>query len=91
MKDNRGRTISTDFFDVEKLEVYLEAVCAHYEKSAPTVSQYADDVYIRLHFNQSVTLQEICKLRDLFVQEEDAWAQPNFAANLIYHWEALIG
>ena len=81
--------VKKDFFDFQLCEKYLIDVVAHYEKSAPTVSRYADDVYIRLQEGEPVLVRELLKLVEL--QLEGEWLPPNAAANLIYHHEERLG
>jgi hypothetical protein len=77
------------FFDVDKCREFLEVLVLHYEKLAPTVSRYADDVYIRLGDGEPVQIRELTTLRSLYT--EDGWQQHNLAANLIYKLEHSLG
>lgn len=63
---------------------FLADACDHYEKTAPTVHAFCDDLYIRMNENpQSVTLFELRKVS--YLRDSEQWMQPNFAANFIYH------
>jgi hypothetical protein len=76
------------FFDYEKCEKFLAQVCRHYLESAPTVSEYADDVYRRLTSGGAVQLDELTTLQALWSEE---WEHPNFAANRIYKLQSSLG
>lgn len=78
------------FFDFKAATKFVSEVVHHYEKSAPTVSAWADDLYIRLNENTaSVTLNELLQCQALL--EEGGWMQPNYAANKIYHLMDRLG
>lgn len=69
--------------DIEEIRLFLVSVEAHYEKSAPTVSRWADDLYIRLGDDlSSVRVIELLHAQALYQDEE--WQHPNYAANRIY-------
>lgn len=57
----------------------LVQICDYYEKSAPTVSDWANDKYI--HMND-VTLEEVSIIFNLVYPQ---FEHPNYAANKIYH------
>lgn len=80
---------SASFFDFKKCETYLAEVCEQYEKTAPTVSEYADSVYRRLTQKMPVNVWEILELRQLL--DVDGWEQPNYAANRVYHLMTRLG
>lgn len=65
----------------EFFETFLPAAVEHYEKSAPTVSEYCDDLYRRRGECQLTEIQTALYLFD----RESGWMQPSYAANTIYH------
>jgi len=70
-------------FDLNTIRAYLAHVVAFYEESAPTVSQWADDLYVRLGDNpREVKLGEI--MAALSLREDTVWLHPNYAANFIF-------
>jgi len=76
------------YFD-EVLDTLTKAA-EHYEKSAPTVSNWCNDLFIRINENgDAVALSELTFL-SRFV-EEDTWMQPNYAANQLYHLLHRLG
>jgi len=77
------------FIDLEGIEKFLVNAVNHYEKSAPTVSRYADDLYVRLQEKRPVQLWEVLTVLEL--RTPDGWLQANFAANLIYKLEDRMG
>jgi hypothetical protein len=77
------QTILGNFLDHAKLMKYLEEAVEHYAITAPTVSRYCDDLYIRIEESpSSVSLSELKTVSRLL---EGDWMHPNYAANLIYH------
>lgn len=69
---------------------FLEGV-KHFEKSAPTVSAYLDDLYVRLKDDPSkVCLREVLRVQQL---QDDAgsWMNPHVAANHVYKLQCLLG
>lgn len=63
---------------------FLTQACEVYEKSAPTVYNHCNDLYVRISEQpKSVTLKELFCVSRLL--EEDQWEQANYAANRIYH------
>lgn len=75
---------------LRELSGFIEDACEHYDKTAPTVEAWLDDLYIRLGGNADrVFLDEllaVCKLR-----EDGVWMHPNAAANLVYHLQHRHG
>jgi hypothetical protein len=70
---------------------YLTRVCDHYEKTAPTVSDYADDLYRRTsQAPETVILLEVLKITEIH-NSESGWQQPNHAANRVYHLLQTLG
>ena len=76
--------------DLEAIQAFLARVVAHYEKTAPTVSAYADDLYTRLRDDlYSVKLIEVMRVQALL--ESDVWEHPNLAANRVYKLMSALG
>lgn len=67
--------------NVSQLESLLTEICSYYEMTAPTVSEWADDLYRRLSQPDEITLSEIYYAESLC---RDGWEQPNVAANRHY-------
>ncbi len=75
--------VDLPFIDIKSSHKFLEVVVRQYEKSAPTVSRWADDLYIRLHDDiRHVLLIELITAQSLL--EENTWVHPHLAANRIY-------
>lgn len=72
-----------EFIKWDKLGGFLTDACDEYEKSAPTVYDYLNNLYVRIEQMDKVYLREICFLERL--KESDQWMQPNYAANQLYH------
>jgi hypothetical protein len=71
------------FVDIESIRKFLVLVVSQYEKSAPTVASWANDLYVRLEDNlSSVRVIEILYAQSLL--EDDNWEIPQYAANQIY-------
>lgn len=68
-------------FDVSDFDWFLNDAAGHYEKSAPTVETWLDQVAERLR-DGSVTLRELGLVQTLL--ENDTWLDPHGAANLAY-------
>jgi hypothetical protein len=69
---------------------FLTEACATYERSAPTVAAYLDDLYVRLNEDPArVRLAELLGAARL--REEGQWMKPNLAANSIYHLMHRLG
>jgi len=76
--------------DIDALLTFLARVVAQYEQSAPTVSKWADDLYMRLSDDMySVRLIEVVTAQRLL--EDDQWEHPNYAANRLYHLMEEVG
>ena len=74
--------------DVERIRVYLEEVVSHYTKTAPTVSTWADDLYMRLAESpERVTVKELIMVGRLY--DDDGWQLANYAANTAYKCAAV--
>ena len=69
-------------YNYELIKNKLTACCNHYEKSAPVVSHWADDLYIRIQDDPyHVSIWELITLDKLFDVD---WIQPNYATNTVY-------
>lgn len=69
----------------------LVAGCDHYAKSAPTVREWMNDLYVRLHEDpDAVILSELILLWRLYRGGND-WSPPNYAANLVFHLLTRLG
>lgn len=78
------------FFDYHALRSFLEAACAHYERSAPALSTWLDELYIALNeAPATVTVFELFQLQQLRMNEE--WEHPNYAQNRWYKVRELRG
>jgi len=74
---------------IGQVENFLTAACDHYERSAPTVADHCNGLYIRIQDGLPVTVREImavCALCD-----RDGWVPPNYAANAIYKLRQSLG
>ena len=68
----------------------LTAATAYYEKRAPTVESYLDDLYIRIHdAPETVRLVELLRVQRL--RENGEWMHPNYAANVVYKLMEALG
>jgi hypothetical protein len=76
-------------FDYNGTRGFISEVVQRYERTAPPVARYADDVYERLGEGRDVLVREIQTLADL--RENDIWLDGHYAANLIYHLEESLG
>lgn len=78
------------FIHYDELDKFLEDAVSHYERSAPTVADYCDDLYRRSHqAPQSVSLAELAGVQNL--QEQGEWITPHFAVNRVYHLMHRLG
>ena len=76
--------------NLKALRDFLARVVMQYEKSAPTVSRWADDLYIRVGEDiRSIQLVELLQAQALL--ENGQWEQPNYAANRIYKLMDSLG
>ncbi len=77
-------------FDFDKFLTFLEDACNHYAKSAPTVSDYCDDLYRRVNNGgDNVRLSEMTTA--MILKENGEWEHPNFASNRIYKLMDRLG
>ena len=71
-------------YDDQIVKELLTACCIHFEKTAPIVSQWADDLYIRIQENTSlVTLKELITI-NLLSDDFNNWINANYATNIVY-------
>ena len=71
--------------DIDNIRNELSKICVCYEKSAPAVSQWADDLYMRLQDNpRDILLGELLIINHLHNNNE-GFIHPNFAQNTVYH------
>jgi hypothetical protein len=70
--------------DFKAIEAAIGEVVDRYEKTAPPVSEWADDVYRRLRDADTIVLSELVLIRDLKGRDGEEWMQPNYAANRVY-------
>lgn len=78
-----------EFIKWGELISFLETACGYYEKSAPTVNAYLNDLYIRIDDMKAVDLREIRFVQRL--KENNIWMHPNYAANQTYHLMTELG
>ena len=81
------------------LTLFLEDGVRHYEKCAPTVSRYLDDLFIRIGDTfavknpeqgpSPVTLAELLGVASL--KDDSGWIGPNYAANTVYKLMSRLG
>ncbi len=77
-------------FDLEAIRAYLQEVVWHFEQSAPHVSQWADDLYIRTVDDwRSITLDELRTAE--WLRNEEWWNEPHLAQNTVYHLLDRLG
>jgi SAM-dependent methyltransferase len=71
---------------------FLTAGCEHYEKTAPTVRDHLDDVYMRLiNKGNAVSWYELVRVLQLRDEQSLEWEHPNYAANRIYKLRHELG
>lgn len=70
-------------FDFDKSIDFLTRAVAFYQDSAPVVSDYLNDLYVRLQDDfESISLLEVRTLEML--NDADELANPHYATNLVY-------
>jgi len=87
----------TMFCDVSKIQApnmreferFLADAAAQYEKTAPTVETWADDLCSRLADLRNISVFELCQFLALY--EHGEWEHPNYAANRCYKVAERIG
>lgn len=76
--------------DLDPVMKRIEEACGRYEKTAPTVCDYLNGLYVRI--NEDATAVRLAEL--MFVGrlvEDGTWMHPNYAANAVYHLMDRIG
>lgn len=74
--------------DFDKLQTTLTAIVNDYEKTAPTVSDWANDLYVRLTDDvDSIRLVEIMAADDIHASK----MHPSYAANKVYKLMNRLG
>lgn len=77
-------------FRIHEFCAYLTEVCEHYEKTAPTVCAWADDLYRRLDAHgDDVRVSEISVAQNL--RDDSGWVPANYAANNVYKLMSRLG
>ena len=75
---------------LESIRKQIEGAVQHYEKLAPTVAVYLDDLYVRINERPAeVRLPELLAVERL--RQDGDWLQANYAANDIYHLQHRLG
>lgn len=69
--------------DHKAIAARLTAACGRYEKSAPPVAEWANDLYIRISEDAAAVVLAELNFADRLC-EEGTWMQPNYAANDLY-------
>jgi hypothetical protein len=71
--------------NTDTLQAFIQDACIHYEKSSPAVSNYLDNLYIRVSEDtQHVSLFELLRTHQLYDVESEQWMNPNLAQNTVY-------
>lgn len=77
-------------FDFKAFEKHIQAALDQYEKTAPPLARYLDDLYVRVSGNApDVRLIELRFAGSLL--EEGTWLHPNTAQNRLFHLLHGIG
>lgn len=75
---------------IEEIKANITMACEQYERTAPTVHAWLDNLYIRIGENPvSVSMVELLHVESL--REDGQWEQPNYAANRTYKMLARLG
>jgi hypothetical protein len=83
MTDEEVLGLAREMINIMTIRAYLKLVVLEYEKSAPTVSAWADDLFIRLGEGmRNVLIIELLSAKDL--HSHDGWEAPQYAANKVY-------
>ncbi len=78
--------------DWELIDGMAKDVVYHYEKTAPTVSRWADELYMRLNEDPAhVRVAELMLLEDLWPETGKEPVHPNIAANRVYKMMHRLG
>lgn len=72
------------FLSVDKFKQFLAEGVKHYEQSAPRLSNWLEEMYIRLGEEgwKTITLEEIQQIQYLYA--DDCWLAAEWAQNNIY-------
>lgn len=85
-------TTPKPMLDFDAIRDALSRVVEHYEKTAPVVSGWADDVYIRLNGQaDKVVVSELMFAQRLIGQDGEDWMRSDYAANQLYHLLHRLG
>lgn len=77
-------------FDCIEFSRFLEAAAEVYDRSAPTVEQWIDDLYRRIGSNpETVALTEVLFAQRL--RDDGQWMDPHYATNGLLHMLDRIG
>jgi hypothetical protein len=88
-EERNRRFTAADFLD--QVFAFLTAGCEHYERTAPTVRDHLDGMYLRMVDRKPVTWIEIAGVLQLRDLETFEWEHPNYAANRIYKLRHELG
>lgn len=89
LAQEKGREEARPLIDLEAINQHLTNVVRQYKTSAPTVSQWANQLYMTLQEDTGkVTVREIFAASAL--REEGQWEQANMAANRIYKLQEVM-
>lgn len=76
--------------DIKAIRKFIEEAAPIYDKTAPTVAEWLDDLYIRLGDDpRTVTVYEVMQCQMLRL--EHGWEHPNYAANRHYKVMNILG
>lgn len=77
---------TTSGLDFAALDEFLSAAVRVYEQSAPLVSRWLDDLYIRVFTTgpEHVNLAELICATNLYETEAHIWLTPHYAQNRVY-------
>ena len=71
--------------DYDLIDKNIILVCTAFERTAPVVSRWADDLYMRIHDNpREALLGEIITIQALIA--DGSLLQANYAQNVVYKW-----
>jgi hypothetical protein len=86
----RSTAMVATLIDWHQVRRFIEDAAAHYDKTAPQLVEWLDDVYIALAEKPlDVTVFELLQLQQLRL--DGVWEQPNYAQNRWYKVRALKG
>lgn len=75
----------TQALDYIQARTVAQAVCLHYQVSAPAVSRWADGLYVSLEENpRDVTAADLLTLNTL-ISDDNVYIGPHDAQNVLYH------